>query len=58
MAMQSINLTLKDHQYNKLKARAARAELPLDIYIIAAAADPMKFAWPDDDNSTIANLNN
>lgn len=46
--MHSLTLTLKDHEYRKLKARAQRAELPLETYIRAAASDPLKYAWLDD----------
>lgn len=50
MAVHAITLKLKDHQLKKLKARAKRAGLPLEIYIVAAASDPLKFAWSEDEH--------
>lgn len=46
--MQAITLDLTDAQLRKLHARARRAELPLEQYLVAAASDPLKFAWQDD----------
>lgn len=46
--MQTVILSIPDNLHRKLIARAARALLPLDRYIVAAAADPLKFAWPED----------
>ncbi len=46
--MKTIILNLKDHQYRKLAERAARAQLPLERYIIAAASEPLRYAWPDE----------
>lgn len=46
--MKAITLNLKDYEHRRLKERAARAELPLEHYIVAAASDPLKYAWIDD----------
>lgn len=46
--MKTVTLNLKEHEHRKLLARAARAELPLERYIVAAASDPLRYAWQDD----------
>lgn len=51
--MHTITLTLKQHELKKLKARALRAALPLETYIVNAASDPFRYAWPEDDKSPI-----
>ena len=56
--MKPITLDLTEREYQKLASRAARAELSLETYIVAAASDPFKYAWPEDAISTIAGLKN
>lgn len=55
-AVHAISLNLKDHEYRKLKARAKRAELPLETYIINAASDPLRYAWFEDGEEPIAKV--
>jgi hypothetical protein len=56
VAVLAITLKLKDHQLKRLKVRAKRAELPLEIYILAAASDPLKYAWSGDGDEPIAKV--
>lgn len=55
-AVHALLLNLKDYEYRKLKARAQRAELPLETYIINAASDPLRYAWFEDVEEPIAEV--
>lgn len=53
--MKPVTLNLKEHEHRKLVARAARAQMPFERYIVAAASDPLQYAWLEDEPPT-ANL--
>ena len=43
-----LQLDISNKDLNALRKRAARADMSLPGYVLAAALDPLKYAWLED----------